>query len=94
MVWKRGGALATNRSERHAKAVASSAVHRRFLRLADVVKRINISRATIYRLIATGQFPLPVKLSERTSVWIDEEVESFCQRRVEARDAARTGECL
>lgn len=39
------------------------------LRLPDVVQWLGVSRATLYRWIAAGEFPAPVKLSARTSAW-------------------------
>jgi predicted DNA-binding transcriptional regulator AlpA len=40
------------------------------------------------RLMATGAFPRQVKLSERTSAWIESEVESFMNARIGERDRA------
>ena len=37
-----------------------------FVNLAYVVKTIGVSRATIYRLIANGDFPSCIKLSDRS----------------------------
>jgi len=37
-----------------------------FVNLAYVVKTIGVSRATIYRLIANGDFPSSIKLSGRS----------------------------
>lgn len=39
------------------------------LRLPDLVQWLGVSRATIYRWVAAGEFPAPVKLSARTSAW-------------------------
>ncbi|MEY8241639.1 MAG: AlpA family phage regulatory protein [Cycloclasticus sp.] len=40
-----------------------------FWRLNRVLKKIPLSKATIYRLISRGEFPKPVKLTSRTSAW-------------------------
>lgn len=39
------------------------------LRLPDLVQWLGVSRATLYRWVAAGEFPAPVKLSARTSAW-------------------------
>lgn len=57
------------------------------LRLREVCRRIGISRSEIYRRIATGDFPQPVKLGERASAWPEHEVTAWCEARIAARDA-------
>lgn len=60
----------------------------RVLRLPEVVERTGLPRDSVYRLAAQGKFPKPLKLSERSSGWLESEVESFIQNRVAARDTA------
>ena len=51
------------------------------------VKRITVlSSATIYRLIAKGEFPKQIKLSERSSGWLLEEIYSWLEQRKTSRD--------
>src|SRR3546814_5209344 len=38
-------------------------------RLPQVMARVGLSRSEIYRRIAAGDFPQPVKLGERASAW-------------------------
>ena len=57
------------------------------LRLPDVMRRVSLSRSEIYRRIAAGDFPQPVKLGERASAWPDHEVTAWCEARIAARDA-------
>lgn len=40
-----------------------------FYRMADVVRITGLSRATLYRRIAEGRFPLPVHLGGRACGW-------------------------
>lgn len=49
----------------------------KILRLPAVMQRTGLSRATVYRLARTGQFPSPIKLSERASGWLEMEVDSW-----------------
>jgi prophage regulatory protein len=57
------------------------------LRLPDVRRRVSLSRSEIYRRIAAGDFPQPVKLGERASAWNAAEVDSWIAARIAARDA-------
>jgi prophage regulatory protein len=57
------------------------------LRLPDVRRRVSLSRSEIYRRIAAGHFPQPVKLGERASAWNAAEVDSWIAARIAARDA-------
>jgi prophage regulatory protein len=55
----------------------------RVLRLPIVLAKTGVSRATIYRLVKRGDFPSPHKLSERTSVWNEADVDSWLKARLE-----------
>ena len=46
-----------------------------------------LSRSEIYRRIACGTFPKPVKIGERASAWSSAEVREWIAERVAARDA-------
>lgn len=58
----------------------------RYLRLREVCKRVDVRHSTIYKLIAAGKFPRQPKLSERTSVWVESEIDEFMKARVAERD--------
>jgi prophage regulatory protein len=58
----------------------------RYLRLPEVCARVGLKPAMIYRLIGLGRFPKQVKVSERSSRWVESEVERFMAERVAARD--------
>lgn len=45
----------------------------RLIRLKEVLYRVGLSRSTIYRWIASGEFPKPVRLSSYIVAW-DEQV--------------------
>ncbi len=51
------------------------------LRINEVVARVHISRATIYRLIGKGQFPKPVSIGNRAKGWIKSDVDSWFRAR-------------
>ena len=59
------------------------------LRLPDVKARTGMSRSAIYASIKKQQFPKPVKLSERSSGWIEAEVSEWIEARIaQSRKAA------
>jgi prophage regulatory protein len=53
----------------------------RYLRLKEVCARVGLRTSSIYRLMSLGRFPRQVKLSERSSAWVESEVEAFMQAR-------------
>jgi prophage regulatory protein len=60
-----------------------------FLRDADVTRVTGLPRSTRYDLIKRGQFPKPIKLSERMAAWSAAEIAAWQQSRVALRDAAK-----
>jgi len=55
------------------------------LRCREVLRRTGLSRATIYRLMARGQFPSQHQLSQGRVGWSEEEIESWLRQRLEVR---------
>ena len=51
------------------------------LRLPDVQKLTGLSRSSIYRLEAIGQFPKRVRLSERAVAWREEDLVKWSETR-------------
>ena len=56
----------------------------RFLRLPEVKHRTGLGRSQLYALAARGEFPAPLKLSERCSAWRESEVREWIQQRIAA----------
>lgn len=56
----------------------------RLIRLPEVMHLTGMSRASIYRLAGNGEFPSPIKLSERSSAWLHAEVVRWIVERVVA----------
>ena len=56
-------------------------------RLPQVKARTGLGRSEIYRRIAAGNFPAPIKLGERASAWNAAEVDGWITERIAARDA-------
>ena len=57
------------------------------LRLPQVIKSTGLSRSAIYDMIAKGDFPKQIKLTSRSSGWIETEVQSWIDGRIAERDA-------
>lgn len=53
----------------------------RLLRLRDVVTRTGLSRSSIYRLVALGDFPAPVKLTRHASAFREREISEWIEAR-------------
>jgi len=60
------------------------------IRLPQVKAQTGLSRSGIYRLLAAGEFPAPVKLGERSVAWSEEEIAAWCKARIAARDSKVT----
>lgn len=52
-------------TQSNAPAIPSSG----FIRESELLKRIPVSHATLWRWVRDGRFPSPVKFSERITVW-------------------------
>jgi prophage regulatory protein len=55
-----------------------------YLRLREIERLTGLSKSTVYRLEALGQFPRRVKLSERASAWRASEVTRWLADRPRA----------
>jgi prophage regulatory protein len=61
----------------------------KFLRKPQVKAKTGLPFSTMYEKIAAGEFPRPIKLSDRCSAWIESEVEEWQRARVAERDGVR-----
>ena len=59
--------------------------HNRVLRLPDVIQRVGIKRASIYRMMSEGAFPKPVQLGPRAVGWRASDIERWISQRPAAR---------
>ena len=55
-------------------------------KLPEVRAITSLSRPHIYALIQKGEFPKPVKLSERSSAWVESEVQDWIDKKIAERD--------
>jgi prophage regulatory protein len=54
---------------------------RTLLRLKEVLLRVSLSRSSVYRLVAAGQFPSPVQLGPRSVAWKAAEIDAWIANR-------------
>jgi len=62
---------------------------RRLIRCNEVVDRTGLSRATVYRLVRSGEFPSPIPLTRSTAAWIESEVQDWIDERIAAARGPR-----
>lgn len=58
----------------------------KLIKLKDVLDITGLSRSFVYALAQKGEFPKPVKLSERSSAWVQSEVDDWIDARISSRD--------
>ena len=56
-----------------------------FLRINKVQSQTGLARSTIYKLMAEGDFPQPVKITSKSSGWVSTEVDDWKQSRMKER---------
>ena len=59
------------------------------LRLPAVKARTGLSRSAIYLRASNGSFPRPVSLGGRAVGWIEAEIQTWLERRIEASRRTR-----
>lgn len=52
-----------------------------FLRMRSVVQITGLGKSTIYRLIASKQFPSPVRLTSHAVAWRSSDIEAWSETR-------------
>jgi prophage regulatory protein len=57
----------------------------KILRLAEVLNRVGICRASIYQRMSRGSFPQSVPLGPRTVGWLEHEVTAWLAARIALR---------
>ena len=56
-----------------------------FLRISEVIRRVGVSRPTIYRWMREGTFPKQIQLGSRSVVWNEQEVIKWMEDRMASR---------
>ena len=59
-----------------------NSTQQQFIRLADLTKRIGISRSSVWSFTKNGTFPTPIKLSPNCTAWVTAEVDQWAADRI------------
>jgi prophage regulatory protein len=60
-------------------------MNKNIVKLTEVMNMTTFSRSTVYRLISKGVFPKQIKLSERSSGWLEQEVLDYLDNCINNR---------
>ena len=55
-----------------------------FLRVPQVLERVGISRAQLYKLVSLGEFPRQIRICQKISVWLSSDVDQWIDRQVQS----------
>ncbi|MGZ8910995.1 MAG: helix-turn-helix transcriptional regulator [Methylococcaceae bacterium] len=58
----------------------------KIIRLPKAQEKTGLSRSTIYKLISSGDFPQQIKLSPRTMGFLESEIDSWIESRIDSRE--------
>ena len=58
----------------------------KILKLEEVKSITSLSTASIYRLMGIGLFPKQIKLSTRSSGWLESEIKQYLDKCIENRE--------
>ena len=56
-----------------------------FLRISEVIRRVGVSRPTIYRWVAAGEFPKQISIGANSVVWLESDVTDWMDQRIGSR---------
>ena len=59
----------------------------KIIKLPKVIEMTTFCRTTIYRLIKKGEFPKQIKLAERSSGWLENEVLDYLDDKINSRNS-------
>jgi len=60
----------------------------KLIKLKTVMDCTGLARSTVYKFIAEGRFPKPVKLGARMVAWVESEIQEWIQEKIEQREFA------
>lgn len=59
-------------------------------RIGTVSSMTGLPKSSIYRKVADGEFPKPIKLGERSSGWVTQEVQDWLDDRIKQSRSEKT----
>lgn len=58
----------------------------KLLRKPQVLEKIGVSAATLWRMCKVGMFPKPIKVGINSVAWIEQEIDDWIADKVSERD--------
>lgn len=58
----------------------------KLIKLKAVMDCTGLARSTVYKFIAEGRFPKPVKLGVRMVAWVESEIQQWILDKIEHRE--------
>lgn len=52
------------------------------IKLSRVIEMVHYTKPSIYRLMADGLFPKPIKMGPRAVAWLRSDIESFIEEKI------------
>jgi prophage regulatory protein len=89
-------AASSSASETSARAVATHDSQPsgnrpiRMLRLPQVINATGLGKTKIYELQGQGDFPMRVKITSHSVAWVEEDVQAWLARRIQANTMTTT----
>jgi prophage regulatory protein len=74
-----------------AKERCAPPTERRVLRLPEVMRRVGLSRSTIWRQVRREEFPKPIPLSMNAQGWLEDEVSEWLAEKADRRINRKAG---
>ena len=56
--------------------------HHKLIKLPEVIQITSLSKSAIYGLAKSGKFPKPLKLSERSSAWLEQDIHEWIESKI------------
>lgn len=63
----------------------------KLFKMSDVTELTGLGKSTIYKEIAAGRFPGPVKIAERSVVWLESDLTSWLNDKIQQQNVADGG---
>ena len=54
-------------------------------RLQQVTAHVGLSKATVYKMIAAGNFPAPKQLGARSVGWLESDIQAWIDSRISTK---------
>lgn len=66
--------------------LAAQPESQRVLRIRETSYKVGLSKTSVYESVKKGTFPKPLRLSERSSGWLESELNQWLEERAAARE--------